>query len=169
MADLCFLCDKSDSEGEPLVEVARCIKTFRTASIERNDGHIDHLKFVISAKVHEKCLNVSFSINCIQAEKRRLEQGETTVPPSILVKSEVFDLKKPFDFLVVDEAAEIKKKEKYRRKVKTGSTLEFKDTVNKKAKERGDDFGELVKSRIFLQYNLIAAEAKYHAVCFPNF
>lgn len=49
------------------------------------------------------------------------------------------------------------------------STLEFKDTVIKKAEERGDDFGEVVKTRILLQYDLIAVKAKYHAVCFTNF
>lgn len=49
------------------------------------------------------------------------------------------------------------------------STLDFKNTVIKKADERGDDFGELVKSRIIVRFDLIAAEAKYHAACFSNF
>lgn len=54
MAELCFLCNKSDSGGKSLVEVVRGIKTLRTASVERNDGRIDYLKSVTSVKVHEK-------------------------------------------------------------------------------------------------------------------
>lgn len=83
----------------------------------------------------------------------------------------MFDFKNQCLFCgeVADEAAEKKKSEKYRRKIKNVSTLEFKDTVIKKAEERRDDFGELVKSRISLQFDLIAAEAKYHAACFTKF
>lgn len=173
MADLCFLCNKSDSGGESLIEVVRGMKSLRTASVERNDGKIDYLKSVTSVKVHEKCRSVYISKNCIQAAKRKQEEGETITSPLVLRKKrgEVFDFKKQCLFCgeVADEAAEKKKREKYRRKIKNVSTLEFKDTVIKKAEERGDDFGELVKSRIILQYDLIAAEAKYHAACFTNF
>lgn len=94
------------------------------------------------------------SENCIQAAKRKQEEGETITSPLVLLKKrgEVFDFKNQYLFCgeVADEAAEKKKREKYRRKIKNVSTLEFKDTVLKKAEERGDDFGELVKSRIIL-------------------
>ena len=49
------------------------------------------------------------------------------------------------------------------------STLEFKNNVIKKAQERGDTFGELVKNRIIFQYDLVTAEAKYNAICYTNF
>ncbi|GFY71692.1 uncharacterized protein TNIN_437171 [Trichonephila inaurata madagascariensis] len=42
MADLCFICNESLSQGDP-VTVVRGLKTLKTASIERNDGHIDFL------------------------------------------------------------------------------------------------------------------------------
>lgn len=136
MADLCFLCNKSDSGGESLIEVVRGMKSLRTASVERNDGKIDYLKSVTSVKVHEKCRSVYISKNCIQAAKRKQEEGETS--PLVLRKKrgEVFDFKSQCLFCgdVTDEAAEKKKKEKYRRKIKNVSTLEFKDTVIKKSR-----------------------------------
>lgn len=123
--------------------------------------------------MHEKCRSVYISKNCIQAGKRKQEEGETITSPLVLRKKrgEVFDFKNQCLFCgeVADETAEKKKREKYRRKIKKVSTLEFKETVIKKAKERGDDFGELVKSRIILQHDLIAAEAKYHAVALKTF
>ncbi|KAK0072751.1 hypothetical protein PV325_010883 [Microctonus aethiopoides] len=71
---------------------------------------------------HEKCQTVYVSKNCIQAAKRRLEHGETTVSPSVPHKrrSEVFDFKKQCFFCgeTAYETAETKKKEKYRRKMK---------------------------------------------------
>ncbi|GFY60574.1 hypothetical protein TNIN_231221 [Trichonephila inaurata madagascariensis] len=42
MADLCFICDESLSQGDP-ANVVRGLKTLKAASIERNDGHIDFL------------------------------------------------------------------------------------------------------------------------------
>ncbi|XP_014616400.1 PREDICTED: uncharacterized protein LOC106793738 [Polistes canadensis] len=173
MENLCFICKKSDSEGESLVNVVRGIKTLRTASIKRNDGLIDYLKTVTSVQVHEKCRTVYISKNCILVAKRRVEQDEATASPIVPHKrrSEVFDFKKQCLFCgeVADKAAETKKKEKYRRKISTVSTLEFKDNVIKKVEERGDTFGELVKNRILFQHDLIAAEAKYHAICYTNF
>lgn len=137
MEDLCFLCNKSDSEFESLVEVVRGIKILRTASIERNDGHIDNLKSVTSVKVHEKCRSFYISKNCIQAEKRRLEQEETTTSPILPCKRRKgFDFKKQCLFCgeVADEVTKKKRKEKYRRKIKNVCTHEFKDTVIRKRK-----------------------------------
>ena len=137
MADLCFLCNKSDSGGESLIEVVRGMKSLRTASVEQNDGKIDYLKSVTSVKVHEKCRSVYISKNCIQAAKRKQEEGETITSPLVLRKKrgEVFDFKNQCLFCgeVADETAEKKKREKYRRKIKNVSTLECNDTVIKKA------------------------------------
>lgn len=122
--------------------------------------------------MHEKCRSVYISKNCIQAEKRRLEQEETTASPIVPCKRRKgFDFKKQCLFCgeVADEVTEKKRKEKYRRKIKNLCTHEFKDTITKKTEERGDDFGKVVKNHILLQFDLIAVKAKYHAVCFTNF
>lgn len=66
------------------------------------------------------------------------------------------------------KAAEMKKG-KYKRAINKMSTIEFKDNVIKRANERGDSLGKLVKNRIIFYHDLIAAEAKYHRIYHVNF
>jgi len=54
MEEMCFICDKSLSEGATVV-VERGIQTLRDASAERNDGKIEHLRSVDSIKIHTQC------------------------------------------------------------------------------------------------------------------
>ncbi|GFY50417.1 hypothetical protein TNIN_352511 [Trichonephila inaurata madagascariensis] len=48
MADLCFICNESISQGDP-VNVGRGLKTLKAASIERNDGHDTQAKILSKA------------------------------------------------------------------------------------------------------------------------
>ncbi|CAH2255148.1 jg7243 [Pararge aegeria aegeria] len=107
------------------------MKTLQTASVERNDGKTDYLKSVTSVKVHEKCRSVYVSKNCIQAAKRKQEEGETITSPLV----EVFDFKNQCLFCgeVANEAAEKKKREKYRRRI----LLSSKILLSKKQKNVG--------------------------------
>lgn len=57
MANFCFICEKSLTEGDS-VNVVRGLKTLKTASIERNDGHIDFLNPLTSVNVHVECRKV---------------------------------------------------------------------------------------------------------------
>ncbi|GFY44156.1 uncharacterized protein TNIN_66801 [Trichonephila inaurata madagascariensis] len=54
MADLCFICNESLSQGDPS-NVVRGLKILKEASIQRNDGHIDFLKSSTPENVHTKC------------------------------------------------------------------------------------------------------------------
>ncbi|CAH2086035.1 unnamed protein product [Euphydryas editha] len=171
MADLCFICDKKLSEGVS-VNVVRGLQTLKTASIERNDGHIDYLNTLSSVNVHSECRKVYTSKNVIIASKRRTDESEPSTSSAPRKKrNEVFDFGKLCLFCgqEADEIAEKKKKLKYRRTISNVSTLAFKDNVIKRAEERNDSLGELVKERIYYEYDLIAAEAKYHTICYTNF
>ncbi|GFY37374.1 SWIM-type domain-containing protein [Trichonephila inaurata madagascariensis] len=120
MADLCFIYNESLSQGDP-VNVVRGLKTLRPASIERNDGYINFLNSSTSVNVHTECRKVYISKNYIAASKRCIENSEPLSPPIVPRKrrNEVFDFKKPCLFCdqVAEEAAETKKKEKYRDEV----------------------------------------------------
>ncbi|XP_008556708.3 uncharacterized protein LOC103577712 isoform X2 [Microplitis demolitor] len=171
MADLCFIRDKSLSEGVS-VNVVRGLQTLKTASIEKNDGHIDYLNTLSSVNIHSECRKVYTSKNAIVAWKRRTEEGEPSTPSAPRKKrNEVFDFKKLCLFCgqEANKVAKRKKKEKYRRTISNVSTLAFKENVIKKAEERNDSLGKLVKERILYEYDLIAAEAKYHTICYTNF
>lgn len=112
MADLCFICDKSLSEGVS-VNVVRGLQTLKTASIERNDGHIDYLNTLSSVNVHSECRKVYTSKNAIVASKRRTEEGEPSTPSAPRKKrNEVFDFKKLCLFCgqEANEVAERKKR-----------------------------------------------------------
>ena len=115
MAALCFICQKSLTEGDS-VNVVRGLKTLKTASIERNDGHIDFLNTLTSVNVHVGCRKVYISKNSISASKRRLEEGEPLPSSSVPRKkgNEVFDFKTLCLFCgqTADVAAELKKKRK---------------------------------------------------------
>lgn len=144
MADLCFICDKKLSEGVS-VNVVRGLQTLKTASIERNDGHIDYLNTLSSVNVHSECRKVYTSKNVIIASKRRTDESEpSTSSASRKKRNEVFDFGKLCLFCgqEADEIAEKKKKLKYRRTISNVSTLAFKDNVIKRAEERNDSLGE---------------------------
>lgn len=170
MADLCFICGQPLSEGET-VNVERGLQTLKTASISRNDGHIENLNTVNSVNVHTKCRKVYISKHSIIASNRHHEDEEpSTSSHPLRKKRKVFDFKSLCLFCgeEADEAAEIKKKGKYKRTISRVSSIEFKDNVIKRAEERGDLFGKLVKDRIIVvEHDLIAVEAKYHrlAMC----
>lgn len=81
----------------------------------------------------------------------------------------MFDFKKLCLFCgQIADGAGVKKKEKYRCTISKVSTLEFKDNVIKRAEERKDSLGELVKNRVLYEYDLIAGEEKYRTVCYTN-
>lgn len=49
------------------------------------------------------------------------------------------------------------------------TTLEFKESLLKLAKDRSDDVSKAVIARINFEYDLVAAEAKYHGGCYKSF
>lgn len=171
MAGLCFICANTLSEGD-LVNVVRGFKTLRDASIARNDGHIDFLNNLTSVSVHDSCRKVYVNKNCIAASiRRRLEAPEPSTPSTSFKRNETFDFKNLCLFCgkTADVAAESGNNEKHRRTICKVRTLQFRDNVISKAEERKDPYGELVRDRVLHEYDLIAAGAKYHVICFTNF
>ncbi|KAE9522981.1 hypothetical protein AGLY_016612 [Aphis glycines] len=68
-----------------------------------------------------------------------------------------------------NEDVEKRKRQEYRRKIKQVSTLSFKDNIIKTAESRGDRLGKIVRDRVNFEYDLVAAEAKYHDNCLISF
>ncbi|GFY41199.1 hypothetical protein TNIN_52701 [Trichonephila inaurata madagascariensis] len=75
MTDLCFICNESLSQGDP-VNVVRGLKTLKTASMERNDGHIDFLNSSIPENVHTECRKTNFlnRLPCTEKKPRQDNQ-----------------------------------------------------------------------------------------------
>lgn len=170
MTDLCFICDQPLSESET-VNVVRGLHTLKSASISRNDGHIEYLNTVTSVNVHTDCRKKYISKNSIEACKRRHEEEEpsTSSDRSRKKRNDGFDFKTLCMFCGEVARSNPKKEEKYKTRICQVSTIEFKNKVIEVADERGDSFGKLVKDRIIFEHDLVAAEAKYHKNCYANF
>gem|GEM_PF-5842765 len=170
------ICDKSLSEGATVV-VERGIQTLRDASAERNDRKIEHLRSVGSIKIHTQCRKTYTRKSSISAFKRERDAEASTStnlsPPRSRKRSNesAFDFKRCCIFCgeEASEEKEIKKHKKFRQKISHVSTLSFKDGVIAAANKRGDDLGKTVTRRIIFEHDLVAAEAKYHAVCYTLF
>ncbi|CAH2090972.1 unnamed protein product [Euphydryas editha] len=69
----------------------------------------------------------------------------------------------------LNEESERRKSSDFRRRISQVSTLQFKDTVLETARARDDALAKAVLARVEFQYDLVAAEAKYHRDCYANF
>ena len=113
MEEMCFVCSKSLSEG-PTVLVHRGLQTLRDASIERNDGKIEHLRNVNSIKCHVQCRKDYTRKSSILAVKKVPDKGastSTSSPTRIMMRSSepVFNFKENCIFCG-EEANEVKEK-----------------------------------------------------------
>ena len=90
MEEMCFVCSKSLSEG-PTVVVHRGLKTLRNASVERNDGKIEHLRNVNSIKIHVQCRKEYTRKSSILAVKNVRDEGASTSTSSLKVGSPTCD------------------------------------------------------------------------------
>ncbi|KAF0716418.1 SWIM-type domain-containing protein [Aphis craccivora] len=160
MAGNCFICENSLSVGET-VNVERGLQTLKNASNERDDGHLEFLNNVTSVTVHVEC----------RKEEREENAAGPCNPSPHKKRSSKFDFRTLC--LVCGEEAnedvEKRKRQEYRRKIKQVSTLSFKDNIIKTAESRGDGLGKIVRDRVNFEYDLVAAEAKYHDNCLISF
>lgn len=176
MSEVCFICDKPLKESEVVVVVGG-MKTLIDASVERNDKFFEYLKDKQSVTVHVQCRKMYTRKSSIVAAKRQseTEEGSTSTisPPHTRARLSEPDFNfKRYCLFCGDEAneeAEKKKAQNVRRKIYNVSTLEFKDSILKVARTRSDDIAKAVIARIEYEYDLVAAEAKYHNNCYNIF
>ncbi|KAL4105063.1 hypothetical protein QTP88_020338 [Uroleucon formosanum] len=117
-----------------------------------------------------KCIHTKKKIASFKREREENAAGPSNPSPHKKRSSK-------FDFrtlcLVCGEEAnedvEKRKRQEYRRKIKQVSTLSFKDNIIKTAESRDDRLGKIVRDRVNFEYDLVAAEAKYHDNCLISF
>ena len=68
-----------------------------------------------------------------------------------------------------DMTIETKKPLARRKSIHEVRTMTCKSTIANAASERGDEWGQLVLSRVQSVIDLVAGEAKYHGNCYANF
>ncbi|CAH2237338.1 jg3546 [Pararge aegeria aegeria] len=176
MSQFCFICNKLLTEDETVV-VSRGMPTLIDASVARSDEFADYLRSQKSVTIHVDCRKSYTRKTSISASKRQREEEQASTskvsPPHTRarISESSFCFKNNCLFCgdEADEEAEKKKVKIYRRKIHKVSTLTFKDSILKLAKDRSDDVSKAVFARINFQYDLVAADAKYHDSCYKSF
>ncbi|KAL4718412.1 hypothetical protein ACJJTC_016033 [Scirpophaga incertulas] len=118
-------------------------------------------------------VRMMFRMTWIHPDDRRYQLVLWLCPPHTRarVSEPDFNVKKYCLFCgdEANEEAEKKKAQNVRRKIYNVSTLEFKDSILKVARTRSDDAAKAVIARIEYEFDLVAAEAKYHNNCYNIF
>jgi CRISPR/Cas system-associated protein Cas5 (RAMP superfamily) len=176
MSQFCFICRKPLTKSRSVV-VDRGIKTLIDSSVARNYGFFEYLKDQKSVTIHVECRKMYTRNSSIAAVKRQneMEQASTSKisPPRTRarVSESYFCFKKYCLFcdLQANEESEKKKAQNVLRKIYKVATLAFKESILKVARARSDDAAKTVTARIEYDYDLVAAEAKYHNNCYNSF
>lgn len=176
MSQFCFICSKLLTKNES-VTVDRGMKTLIDASIERADEFSEYLQNQISVTIHLECRKNYTRKSSIASAKRRHSQEEASTskisPPRTRarVSDSAFCFKQCCLFCgdQLNEQYETKKPKHLRRKFFNVTTLSFKESVLKAARDRNDDMGRAIVARVGFEFDLVAAEAKYHNDCYNSF
>lgn len=159
MLQFCFICNKLLTEDETVV-VSRGMPTLIDASVARNDEFTEYLRSEKSVTIHVDCRKAYTRKSSISAAKRQRENEEASIskisPPR--TRARVSESSSCFkeNFLFcgdeADEEAEKKKPQNLRKKIYKVSTLNFKESLLKLAKDRSDDVSKAVIARINFEY-----------------
>ncbi|CAG4987924.1 unnamed protein product [Colias eurytheme] len=176
MSQFCFICSKLLTEGETVI-VTRGLQTLIDASNARSDEFTEYLKSQKSVTIHVDCRKSYTRRTSIAAAKRQREDEQASTskvsPPRTRsrVSESSFSFKDNCLFCgdEADEQAEKKKSQHLRKKIYKVSTLKFKESILELAKDRSDDLSKAVVDRINFEYDLVAADAKYHDSCYKSF
>lgn len=176
MSQFCFICSKLLTKNES-VTVDRGMNTLIYASIERADEFSEYLQNQISVTIHLECRKNYTRKSSIASAKRRHSQEEASTskisPPRTRarVSDSAFCFKQCCLFCgdQLNEQYETKKPKHLRRKFFNVTTLSFKKSVLKAARDRNDDIGRAIVARVGFEFDLVAAEAKYHNDCYNSF
>ena len=139
------------------------------SSQAREDGLSTWFQTKDPLKVHTACRKSYTRDSSIKAAANKKDEVPEEQEPNLRSKIPVFDVKTHCLFCA--ELLQIDNRiPSERRKVFSNvETIEFKETVLKRASEREDNWGQSVAQRICLTSDLVAAEAKYHRNCAQDF
>ena len=176
MSQLCFICSKLLIASETVV-VDRGMNTLIDTNVKRSDGFYEYLKDLKSVTIHVVSRKKYSRKSTVVAFKRQqdIDQVSTSEnsPPRTRahVSESLYCLKKCCLFCCdeTNEEAEKKKAKKVRRKIHKVATLEFKELILKVAWSRSDEEAKKVTAHIEYEFDLVAAEAKYHNTCYNSF
>ena len=146
--------------------------TLVAASLERQDGLHEQLQAQDPLVLHIACRKAYIRKSTIKSEKRKSEisePDEEVEAPILRAQTSSFNIATQCLFcseeLITSHKIEIKR----RKIISNVETIEFKENVIKRAKERGDEWGEEVVNLIEASIDLVAAEGKYHRACAQKF
>jgi len=100
--------------------------------------------------------------------QRRIPEEDVS-PRTLRSTTPVFDITSHCLFCSENIPTSDRLTSKRRKLISNVETTEFKDSVLKCARERCDEWGNLVAKRIESAIDLVAAEAKYHCRCAQEF
>ncbi|XP_065677285.1 uncharacterized protein LOC136092656 [Hydra vulgaris] len=174
MSQLCFICSKLLTASKTVV-VDRGMKTLIDMSVKRSDGFYEYLKDLKFVTIHVVCRK-KYTRKTIAAFIRQQDidqvcTSKNSPPTRARVSESLFCLKKCCSICgdEANEKSEKKKAMKVRRKIHKVATLEFKESILKVAWSYSDEEAKKVTARIEYQFDLVAAEAKYHNTCYNSF
>ena len=176
MSQLCFICSKLLIASETVV-VDRGMKTLIDTSVKRSDRFYEYLKDLKPVTIHVVCHKMYTRKSTVVAFKRQqdidqVSTSENSPPRTRARVSESFFCLKKCCIFCGDEAnkeAEKKKAKKVWHKIHKVATIEFKESIQKVAWSRSDEEAKKVTAHIEYEFDLVAAEAKYHNTCYNSF
>ncbi|PZC75227.1 hypothetical protein B5X24_HaOG206534 [Helicoverpa armigera] len=175
MSQFCFICNKLLTENKTVV-VHRGMPNLIEASVARGDEFTEFLRNEKSVIIHVDCRKSYTRKTSIAVVKRQREEEKASIskisPPRTRTRvSESFCFKNYCLFCgnEANEETEKKKAQHLRKKIYNVTTFNFKESLLKLVKDRSDDVSKAVFARINFEYDLIAAEAKYHDSCYKFF
>lgn len=170
--NLCFICDKILHESDSVIVKERGVQTLIKSSEKRGQHeHVRFLKTLSSVTMHNACQKHYNNEKLIAAylnRKKNPPPAETStsrrsVIPSFNFKTQCFLCTEeiPEDFLKIQTKKELLDRDK----IHLVEQLGVKDTILKKAAERGDEWGRQIIDRIQHGTDLVAVGGRYHQSC----
>ena len=149
------------------------------ANIDRDDGLqlvFEDKRSELPVPVYSECRREYIRVSNINAYKRQRkdELASTSDTPALMLRSNTttFTIKEDCLYCaqkLIDYSVESKIPKHRRKRSHDVMTRESLQSIITKADDRGDEWGEIVKLRISNEYDLIAAEVKYHHDCQVSF
>ena len=151
-SNVCFICDEVlDNDVEKVTTVReKGLKMFIESSKKRKDGEHVQLSKKSAVEVHERCRKNYSNERMIAAHLKKVEQGRDQV--------KIRSTEAPFSFkthcfmcglVITPEFIKQQRKKKTNRNiVYQVRVLKVKETIIKRAEERGDEYGQAIIKRL---------------------
>jgi len=168
-SNLCFICNEVLNNDVAKVTTVRekGLKTFIESSRKRKDGEHVQLSKKSAVDVHERCRRNYSNERMIDAHLKKMDQGtekikrrSTEAPFSFKTHCFMCGLDITPEFIEKE-----RKKKTNRNNVYQVRVLKLKETILKRAKERGDAYGQAIIERLLPVSDLVASDCQYHNFC----